>query len=92
MASAGAALKLEEFDEASSSADCDELYQLGLAYSTGRGVQPDYVVAHKWFNLAAMRGSREARDYRAELATQMSGAEIAQAQRLAREWLNRHGW
>ena len=32
------------------------LFDLGLAYSTGNGVGVDYIAAHKWFNLAAMRG------------------------------------
>jgi len=63
------------------------LYQLGLCYSTGQGVEFDLVRAHKYFNLAAMKGVAEARLWRAELATQMSPNEIAEAQRLARLWL-----
>ena len=47
----------------------------------------DFVTAHKWFNLAAMRGSAEAIRLRREIADQMSEAEIAQAQRAARAWL-----
>ena len=47
----------------------DELFRLGLLYSTGQGGAPlDYVSAHMLFNLAAMRGSMEARIYRKELA------------------------
>lgn len=65
----------------------DALLNLGLMYSTGRDVEVDLVTAHKWFNLAAMRGSVSARDYRAELAREMSPAEVAEAQRQAREWL-----
>jgi len=63
------------------------LYQLGLCYSTGQGVELDLVRAHKYFNLAAMKGVVEARLWRAELATQMAPNEIAEAQRLARLWL-----
>ena len=63
------------------------LYQLGLCYSTGQGVELDLVRAHKYFNLAAMKGVAEARLWRAELATQMAPNEIAEAQRLARLWL-----
>jgi hypothetical protein len=63
------------------------LYQLGLCYSTGQGVELDLVRAHKYFNLAAMKGVAEARLWRAELATQMSSNDIAEAQRLARLWL-----
>ena len=65
----------------------DALYNLGLAYSTGQGVSVDYVAAHKWFNLAAMRGSKEAIRLRREIAEQMSESEIAAAQRAARDWL-----
>jgi hypothetical protein len=63
------------------------LYQLGLCYSTGQGVELDLVRAHKFFNLAAMKGVAEARLWRAELAQQMSSNDIAEAQRLARLWL-----
>ena len=66
----------------------DALYNLGLAYSTGHGVTQDYVAAHKWFNLAAMRGSDEAKSWRNQIAGEMNAGQIAQAQRLAREWLN----
>lgn len=68
----------------------DALYQLGLKYSAGKGVEADLVTAHKWFNLAALRGNREARDYRSELAREMSDNDVAEAQRQAREWLRCH--
>jgi hypothetical protein len=68
----------------------DALFQLGLMYCAGRDVAPDMVAAHKWFNLAAMRGNIEARRYRAELAATMSRSELTRAQRLAREWLTKH--
>lgn len=66
----------------------DELFRLGLLYSTGQGGAPlDYVSAHMLFNLAAMRGSVEAKVYRKELSQEMCQAEVAEAQRAAREWL-----
>jgi uncharacterized protein len=66
----------------------DELFRLGLLYSTGQGGAPlDYVSAHVLFNLAAMRGSVEAKVYRKELADEMASDEVAEAQRQAREWL-----
>jgi hypothetical protein len=65
----------------------DVLFQLGMMYSTGSSVPADYVTAHKWFNLAAMRGNREASRLRREIAEQMSESEIAAAQRAARDWL-----
>ena len=62
------------------------LYDLGLLYATGQGVRQDFVAAHMWFNLAAMKGIRRARINRAEVAQDMSEVEIAEAQRQAREW------
>jgi hypothetical protein len=68
----------------------DALFALGIMYCAGREVALDLVTAHKWFNLAAMRGSVEARRYRSELALEMTKAEVARAQKLAREWLTRY--
>ena len=68
----------------------EALYDLGILFSTGQGVDMDYVEAHKWFNLAALRGVNEARDWRAEIAREMSMDEISEAQRQAREWLSEH--
>jgi hypothetical protein len=65
----------------------ETFFELGMMYSIGRSVPIDYVSAHKWFNLAAMRGSAEAARLRREIAEQMSAAEIAAAQRAARTWL-----
>ena len=65
-------------------------YELGMMYASGRAVQTDLVAAHKWFNIAVARGYRPAVERRAELAQEMSAAEIAAAQREARLWLARH--
>ena len=63
-------------------------YRLGLIYSTGQqGVPLDYVMAHMWLNVAAMNGNHAARELREEVAYDMSRAEIAEAQRLARQWV-----
>jgi uncharacterized protein len=68
----------------------DALFELGLVCCSGRDSELDLVAAHKWFNLAAMRGNAEAKRYRMEISREMSRAQIAAAQRLAREWLARH--
>lgn len=71
--------------------NCEEMYRLGLEASVGSDDGAfDLINAHKWFNLAAMMGNIEARTYRAELAREMSSDEIAEAQRLAREYLSVH--
>jgi TPR repeat protein len=72
--------------------DCsgDELFRMGMLYSTGQGGAPlDYVSAHMLFNLASMRGSLEAKLYRKELSQEMASDDVAEAQRQAREWLAR---
>lgn len=71
-------------------ATADILFELGMMYCLGREVPQDYVTAHKWFNLAAMKGSEDAKHYRRELALEMSPAQVAEAQRLARCWLTLH--
>ncbi|MCB1444067.1 MAG: sel1 repeat family protein [Methyloceanibacter sp.] len=68
----------------------DALFELGMLYATGLDVDVDLVTAHKWFNLAAARGNVSARDYRVELAREMTTDQIAEAQRQAREWLQTH--
>ena len=61
-------------------------YNLGLIYTNGRMAARDYVLAHMWYSLAATQGDDIAADERNELARNMIPAEIAEAQRLAREW------
>ena len=59
---------------------------LGRMYEQGRGVTQDYVLAHMWHNLAAAQGDDDAAKARDGLAQQMTPDQIAEAQRLAREW------
>jgi TPR repeat protein len=80
----------EVFEITTAGGTPDALFELGLMYCAGRDVDLDLVSAHKWFNLAAMRGNEDAKRYRMEIAHEMSRAEIAEAQRQAREWLSRH--
>ncbi len=46
----------------------------------------DYVQAHMWYSLAAAQGEKEASKGRDILAEKMTPAQIAEAQKLAREW------
>jgi hypothetical protein len=75
---------------ASAGGTSDALLQLGLTYCVGRDVDVDLIEAHKWFNLAALRGNEEAKRHREEIARDMSKIDIARAQRLAREWVAAH--
>lgn len=79
---------LEQFSAGVHGASSTEAFiVLGIQYSTGRGVEPDLVEAHKWFNIAAARGNRSAAAYRREIAREMTAMEIREAQRQAREWV-----
>lgn len=72
--------------------DRNAQYHLGLMYVLGEGVAPDYVIAHKWLDLAASGGNAEARALRVELSHEMTRAEIAEARRLARNWRCADPW
>ena len=66
--------------------DADAQSNLGLMYANGRGVPQDHVQAHKWFDLAGAGGDEDGRKNRDIVTKKMTPAQIAEAQRLAREW------
>jgi TPR repeat protein len=68
----------------------DLFFELGMQKSTGRDGGVDLVAAHKWFNIAAAKGSAEAARMRGEVAAEMSAAQIAEAQKAARAYLALH--
>ena len=64
---------------------------LGVMYEEGRpGLPQDLVQTHMWFNLAAAQGSADAAGFRDDVAASMTPEQVAEAQRLAQEWLNKH--
>jgi len=79
-----------EFDINAVPAGAEDCFALGMMHSSGAGVPVDLIQAHKWFNIAAARGHRDAARLRREVAEQMSDSEIGQAQRAARAWLQAH--
>jgi TPR repeat protein len=70
--------------------DAESCFVRGMIHAAGAGVPLDLIEAHKWFNIAAMRGHRDAVRLRREIAEQMSDGEIGCAQRAARTWLQAH--
>lgn len=68
----------------------DVLFERGLYWASGRAGLVDLVAAHKWFNLAALKGRIDAIAMRREVAEMMSDVEIAAAQRDARAWMTVH--
>jgi uncharacterized protein len=59
-------------------------------YATGRGCGIDLVAAHKWLNIAAIKGCERAAELRQDVAQTMSKLELAEALRAAREWMTMH--
>ena len=83
----------EWFRKAAEQGVADAQHNLGVMYAKGQGVPQDYVLAHMWFNLATSRfpalekESREQAEKNRDIAaSKMTPAQIAEAQRLAREW------
>ena len=70
----------------------EEVAQLNLGemYFQGRGVTQDYVQAHMWFNISAANGDKNARELRDNAEKRMTATDISKAQKLAREWMEKH--
>ena len=60
--------------------------KLGALYERGNGVPQDFVQAYMWYTLGEANGGKKAAEFRDALAKQMTPAQIAEAQKLAREW------
>ncbi len=65
-------------------------YSLGKMYSVGKGVVKSYLHAHMWYNLAGAQGYEAAKNRRNIIEKLMSREQIAEAQRLASEWTEKH--
>ncbi len=63
---------------------------LGLMYTNGDGVPEDLVYAYMWFNLSAAQGDETARNHKDIIEQRMTREQIAEAQRLSREWIEAH--
>ena len=61
-------------------------YRIGLMYEEGRGVPRDYVRAYMWYSLAVTNGWEGSGHRRDQIAEKMTPDQIAEAQRLAKEW------
>jgi TPR repeat protein len=74
------------FSRAAEQGNVQAFAKLGWMYAQGRGVLQDFIQAHMWYNLAAVQGEPRAAEARDALTKEMTPAQIAEAQRLAREW------
>ena len=74
------------YEQAAAQGEAVAQFNLGVVYHNGEGVPQDFVQAHKWYNLAGANGYKKAVDLRNVLSKVMTPAQIAEAQKLAREW------
>ena len=66
--------------------DMSAQFVLGRMYFEGVGVPQDYISAYKWLNLSAAQGEKQAVAERDTVSRFMTIEQIAEAQRLSREW------
>ena len=74
------------YTKAAEAGDATAQSNLGLMYGWGIGVPKDYVLAYMWANLAASNGGTDEVKKRDAIARWMTPNQIAEAQKLAREW------
>ncbi len=74
------------FREAADQGNAAARNNLGQMYYQGRGVQQDYIQAYMWVTLAAAQGNKNAAKGLEILEKKMTPDQLAEAQRLAREW------
>ena len=78
------------YRKAAEQGNADAQFNLSLCYRNGDGVMKDFVEAYTWFLLAAASGHEEGGKVCAELARQLTTAQLAVAQARAKTWQNAH--
>jgi uncharacterized protein len=73
------------FSMAADQGDRDAMFELGVVHAEGIGTLQNFVTAHMWLNITSSFGNVKARTYRDKIAKKMTPAQIAEAQKLARE-------
>ena len=87
---------LEDLRNCAEQGDVDAQFALGIKYDLGEtvgvtmGVPEDKVLAYMWLNLAAAQGNEDAQENKDIVEQRMTREQIAEAQRLSREWLETH--
>jgi TPR repeat protein len=81
---------LEDLRSCAEQGDADLQLMLGDMYALGEGVPQDYVLAYMWVNLAVAQGNEAAQNLKDRVEQRMTREQIAEAQRLSREWIEAH--
>jgi len=81
------------FRKAADQGNVDAQFRLGFMYYYGQGVPKDYIQAHMWFNLCAAISKGEVREEavnnRGAVTIKMTSEQIATAEKLAKEWMEK---
>ena len=72
--------------KAAQQGDFNSMFFLALSYRDGEGVPKDITLTYKWFNLSAAAGDKEAGKQRDAMVRTMTPEQIAEAQKMSREW------
>jgi TPR repeat protein len=56
-------------------------------YEFGKGALHDYIQALMWYNVSIAQGNSVATKNRDRVASKMTSEQIAQSQKLAKEWV-----
>ena len=84
------ATAMKEWRPLAEQGNANAQYNLGVMYANGNGVPQDDVEAVKWYRLAADQGDADARGNKEIVEKKMTKQQIAEGQRLSREWFNEH--
>ncbi len=86
--------------KAAEQGDAEAQYNLGLIYATGIGVREDHVQAYKWLVLASVHTPdaknldrvkwKITKRLRKRLQRNMTEEQLAEAERLSSEWIEKH--
>ncbi len=82
--------EMEECTKAAEQGEAPAQYLLGAMYRFGKGVPQDYAKAYMWLNLVAAAGSEGALTLRDSVLENMTPEQIAEAQKLSSEWVEKH--
>ncbi len=78
------------FRRAAEQGNAGAQFNLGTMYVRGRGVPEDLVLAYMWWDLSAAQGIELAQGNKGRIEQRMTREQIAEAQRLSREWIETH--
>lgn len=74
------------FQKAANKGDAKAEMDVGIMYAVGTGLPQDNIRAYMWLNLSAAQGNKTASEDRDITAKKMTPEQLAEAQKLTREW------